>query len=180
MATTHLTDDQIQNYLDGNLSQEQVSILKGHIQTCQMCQSELEQYQSLYSELEEDVSFDLSPDFSNIVMKSIQIEAKKVFFARLWNVLLPIIGIAVGIGAMIYYVDFKSFVKIFTDSMNPSRYFDSAVLSNLNEILAKLNVNLNLIVFAGLSLLVVILIDHLISRHKEKLISYWRILPILS
>ncbi len=177
---THLTDEELQNYLDGNISHNQVSIFKQHIESCEKCQSELAQYQSLYVELKkEDVAFNLSPDFANAVMKSIQAGAKKALLARLWNVLLPVIGIAVGIGVMIYYIDFKPFMKVFADSLNPGRYFDSAVLSELNHVLAKLNVNLNIIVFAGLSLLAVILIDHLISRHKEKLFSYLRMLPVL-
>ncbi len=178
MATEHLTDEQIQDYLDGNLPHDQVSILNGHIQSCQQCQSELAQYRSLYVELKEEVEFDLAPGFTNAVMKAVQAEAKKAFLTRLWNLLLPIIGIAVGIGVMIYYVDFKPFVKAFADSLNPSRYFDNTVLTNLNEILGKLNVNLNLIVFAGLSLLAVILIDQLLSRHKAKFFSYMKMLPV--
>lgn len=179
MAIEHLTDEQIQNYLDGNLPHDQVSILTGHIQSCQQCQSKLAQYRSLFAGLKDDAPFDLAPGFTNAVMKAVYAEAKKAFLARLWNVLLPVIGIAVGIGVMIYYVDFKPFMKVFANSLNPGRYFDSAVLSELNQVLAKLNVNLNIIVFAGLSLLVVILIDHLISRHKEKFISYMRTLPVL-
>jgi anti-sigma factor RsiW len=178
MATAHLTDEQIQDYLDRNLPHDQVWILTGHIQSCQKCQSELAQYRSLFVELKEDVVFDLSPGFCNAVMKAVQAGAKKAWLARLWNLLLPVIGIAVGIGVMIYYVDFKPLIKVFTDSLNPGRYFDSAVLSELNQVLAKLNVNLNIIVFAGLSLLAVILIDYLISRHKEKLFSYLRMLPV--
>ncbi len=178
MATEHLTDEQIQNYLDGNLPHDQLSILTAHIQSCPNCQSELAQYQELYAELKEDVSFDLSMNFSNDVIKTVQAEAKRAYMARLWNLLLPVIGIAVGIGVMIYYVDFKPSMKVFADSLNPGRYFDSAVLSELSQVLAKLNVNLNIIVFAGLSLLAVILIDYLISRHKEKLFSYLRMLPV--
>ena len=176
MATAHLKDEQIQNYLDGNLPHDQESILRGHIQSCPKCQSELAQYRGLYNELKKDMAFDLSPGFSAAVMKTVQVEAKKAFLARLWNVLLPILGAMAAIGVMIYYIDFKPFLKIFTDSLNPGKYFDSAVLSNLNQVLAKLNVNLNIIVFAGLSLLVVILIDHLISRHKLKFTSYFKML----
>lgn len=172
MATAHLTDEQIQDYLDGNLPHDQASVLRGHIRSCQKCQSELTQYQGLYVELKEEVAFNLWPGFSSAVMKAVQAGAKKAWLARLWNLLLPVIGIAVGIGVMIYYVDFKPILKVFADSLNPGRYFDSAVLSELNQVLAKLNVNLNIIVFAGLSLLAVILIDQLLSRHKDKFFSY--------
>lgn len=175
---THLTEEELQNYLDENISHSQISIFEQHIESCERCQFELAQYRSLYAGLKEDVAFNFSPGFSNAVMKAVQAGARKALLARLWNLLLPVIGIAVGIGVMIYYVDFKSFIKVFTDSLNPGRYFDSAVLSELNQVLAKLNVNLNIIVFAGLSLLAVILIDYLISRHKEKLFSYLRILPV--
>jgi hypothetical protein len=178
MAIAHVTDGQMQDYLDGNLSPERVLVFEGHIETCQQCQSELAQYRSLYSELETDVAVELSPDFSTSVMKTIRAEAKKALLARLWNLLLPIIGIGIGIGVMIYYVDFKPLAKAFSDSLNPSRYFDSTVLTNLNEVLGRFHVNLNLVMFAGLSLLVVILIDQLISRHKEKFFSYLKMLPV--
>ena len=111
-------------------------------------------------------------------MKTVQVEANRASLARWWNILLPLIGIAVGLTMMIYYVDFKPFTKVFIENLNPARYFDSAVLSNLYQILTRINVNLNLIVFAALSLLAVILIDHLISRHKEKLFSYLKMLPV--
>ena len=124
------------------------------------------------------MAFNLSPNFSNAVMKAVQAGTRKAFLTRLWNLLLPVIGIAVGIGVMIHYIDFKPFITAFADSLNPGRYFDSAVLSELSQVLAKLNLNLNIIVFAGLSLLAVILIDYLLSRHKEKLFSYLRMLPV--
>lgn len=175
---THLIDEELQNYLDGNISHNQISIFEQHIESCEKCQSELVQYRSLYSELKTDVAVDLSPDFSTRVMKTIRAEAKKTLLARLWNLLLPIIGIGIGVGVLIYYVDFKPFVKAFSDSLNPSRYFDNTALTSLTDVLSKLNVNLNLIVFAGLSLLVVILIDQLLSRHKEKFFSYLKMLPV--
>ena len=175
---THLTDEELQNYLDGNISHSQISIFEQHIESCEKCQSELAQYRDLYAELKKDAAFNLSPGFSNAIMKTIHAKAKKAWLAHLWNILLPVIGIAVAIGVMIYYVDFTPFVKAFADSLNPGRYFDSVVLSELNQVLAKLNVNLNIIVFAGLSLLAVILIDYLISRHKEKLFSYLMMLPV--
>jgi hypothetical protein len=178
MATAHVTDQQIQDYLDGNLPYDQASILERHIQSCKKCQTELAHYQNLYGDLKADTSFALSSGFSTNVMKAVQAEAKKAWLARLWNVLLPVLGIAVGIGVIEYYVDFKPFIKIFGDSLNPTRYFDNTVLTSLTDVLSKLNVNLNLIVFAGLSLLAVILIDQLLSRHKAKFFSYLKMLPV--
>lgn len=179
MANEHVTDGQMQDYLDGNLSSEKALIFEGHIQTCQQCQTELARYQNLYAELKDDAAFALSPGFSHAVMKAVLAEAKKAWLARLWNVLLPVLGIAVGIGVIIYYVDFKPFIKAFGDSLNPARYFDNTILTNLTDVLGKLNVNLNLIVFAGLSLLAVIGIDQLLSRHKAKFFSYLKILPVM-
>ncbi len=178
MATAHLTDQQIQDYLDENLTQEQASMFRGHLQSCKECRIELAQYRALYSELQAEVAFKLSPDFPASVMKFIRTEARKALLVRLWNLLLPIVGISICVGVMIYYVDFKPFAKAFSESLNPSRYFDSTVLTNLNEVLSKLNINLNLILLAGLSLLAVILIDQLISKHKAKFFSYLKMLPV--
>ncbi len=176
---THLTEEELQNYLDGNMSPSQASIFEQHLESCKKCRAEMAHYQSLYSGLKEAKGFALAPDFSNSVMKVIHAETKKAWLARLWNLLLPVLGIAVGIGVMVVYVDFKPFLKAFGDSLNPSRYFDNTALTSLTEVLSKLNVNLSLIVFAGLSLLAVILIDQLLSRHKAKFFSYLKILPVM-
>lgn len=176
---THLTEEELQNYLDRNISYSQAAIFEQHLESCKKCQSELADYQRLYQGLKNDKDFALAPDFSNSVMDAVRSEAKKAWLDRLWNVLLPVIGIAVGIGVMIRYVNFTPFIKAFGDSLNPNRYFDSTALTSLTDVLSKLNVNLSLIVFAGLSLLAVILIDQLLSRHKAKFFSYLKMLPVM-
>lgn len=175
---THLTEEELQNYLDGNISYNQAAIFEKHLESCKKCQSELADYRSLYIELKNDHGFTLAPDFSNSIMNAIRTEAKKAWLDRLWNVLLPVLGIVVGVGVMIRYVNFTPLVKAFGDSLNPNRYFDNTVLTSLTDVLSKLNVNLSLIVFAGLSLLAVILIDQLLSRHKAKFFSYLKMLPV--
>ena len=50
MALNHLTDEQIQEYLDGNVSKN--SWIAGHLKSCGDCEEQIDDYSSLYSALE--------------------------------------------------------------------------------------------------------------------------------
>ena len=75
MAVKHLTDAEIQDYLDGNLKQEHVFIVTQHLEACELCQKELHQYKILYSELKSDIDINLSPNFANTVSAKLRKES---------------------------------------------------------------------------------------------------------
>ena len=81
MAIEHLTDELIQDYLDGNLS-ESAGAIDEHIRSCNSCRAELDRYRSLSTALSEDVGFELSPDFASEVVASIEEKGAERFFFR--------------------------------------------------------------------------------------------------
>ncbi|MDZ7331404.1 MAG: zf-HC2 domain-containing protein [candidate division KSB1 bacterium] len=179
MTSDHLTDQQLQEYLDGVLEPQQVLGIEKHLRHCDVCQAELQQYQFLYSELQAAPPAILAPDFSVAVIKIIRFEKTKALLTRLWSALWPIGTFAAAVGVMSRYVDLKSFVSLFIESLNPTRYFDSTIIANLYQILEKYHINLNIIIFAGLTLILVFLIDQFISKYRSKIFTDLKILPIL-
>ncbi|MDZ7341666.1 MAG: hypothetical protein ONB27_09960 [candidate division KSB1 bacterium] len=178
MITMHLSDDQIQDFLDQNLSQEDRLLVNEHLRNCQQCQNELSRYQRLYMALNQETVIELSPAWSAAVMKRIRAEVRKIVLRRFLNLLLPIGGIIAGIAVMLYYVEFGPIVAVFLRSLNPARYFDNKILLEIDQSLAKFNINFSLIAVAGLSLLVVLLLDQIISKHKGKFTSFLKGLPV--
>ncbi len=178
MIAEHLTDELIQDYLDRNLTPVESRQVQQHLEFCSECKIELAQYQQLYSGLKTDAAFPLSFAFSAAVMKKIRAEANKARLNRWLNILLPIAVMAATGGMLIRYVNFMPYVQVLSRSLNPTRYFDNAILLQFNQTLAKFKVNFELIVLAGLSFLMVLVIDQIISRHKDKFNSYLKVLPV--
>lgn len=166
MAIRHLTDEEIQEYLDGTLSQEH-SFLVTHLESCDLCQNELRQYKSLYTGLESDFNFNLSPGFSKSVILGLQKELKEKHYVNYWYAFLSIIGIIIGLGTTFYFVDFKPFITVIPNTFKLQDYLIPAIYSFLKNYLTGLNINLTLLGFAGLILLVISILDHFIFSGKR-------------
>ena len=63
MLLRHWTDEDIQRYLDGEISQYD-SILVRHLHTCKSCRDELAQYRLLYRLLKKEPEFCVSEHFA--------------------------------------------------------------------------------------------------------------------
>lgn len=178
MIDMHLSDEQIQNFLDENLSQNERLLVSEHLQHCQHCQSELSQYQHLYADLKKETAIEFAPTWSAAVMTKIRAEARKKALTQIWNLLLPVGGVIASIAVMLHYVNLTPILNVFLRSLNPARYFDSTIMKEIDVTLAKFNINFSLIAFAGLSLLVVLLIDQIIAKNKGRFASYLKVLPV--
>lgn len=179
MAINHLTDTEIQDYLDGNLAGEKESSVMWHLDECQACQHEMNRYKRLYTELKSDADIELSPNFSTAVMSKLHRESSAVFQVRFRDILLSILGLIVSLGTMVYYVDFKSIMKSFDGIFQPNRYFKPEFISGARDLFSGFKMDSNLIIFAGLILLIFVVVDHIITRHKDKLLSFLKMVPVL-
>ena len=179
MVLRHLIDTEIQDYLDGNLPPIQAKIMEEHLESCNSCQNELSQYRSLYMELKNEIGINLSPNFSKSVISKIQQQSPETFYIRIRDIFLSIIGLLVAVSTSIYVVDFKPLAKAFTNIFSPQIDDSIEVFSNIKELLVGLNINVILFIFAGVVLLVIIAIDRMIFRHKDKLFAFLRTPPTL-
>lgn len=67
----HLSDEQIQDYLDGNAKNFNGYIGR-HLASCQKCQRKLKDYQFIKLALKQNFDFHLPVNFSQLVLKSIK------------------------------------------------------------------------------------------------------------
>ncbi len=145
----HLESDEIQNYLDGNLSDKNII---EHISECHHCQIEIKKYQKIYSLLEKELDCQLSANFNEKVISQINsIPIKKRGFFG--NIILGSIGLLIGTAVSFYYTGLQPYVG-FIDQLRLS--FDKYILPFV-ELLHSLQSNKS-VSYVLLSIFIVIII----------------------
>lgn len=155
--SNHLTDEQIQGYLDNQDSFDNTYILE-HLRTCTSCQEILEEYRELYTALNTDPYPALSNDFSAQIVSTISNpeESRWQLFESGFTIAFFLFGIA----ASLYFV-------------NPLPFIANAVsniVGNLGEyatkFLPELNGSLPIFIVAIVIFLLVEIIDKKILRPR--------------
>lgn len=126
----HITEDQIQDYLDQQDSFPATDIEK-HLKICSSCQKNLEEYQELYIALKSEPFSDLSKNFPTRVLSAISDthEDKKQLFESGSIMAFFFIGIA----ASLYFVNpLPFFTNVITNMINHLGEFTSKFLPELN------------------------------------------------
>jgi hypothetical protein len=106
----HLTDEQIQLYLDPNpLDSKEAQEVKTHLQSCKRCQKSLQEYRVLYKHFATPLSLDLSGDFRVKLQRRIALEMKR---QKIRNFMVYGLfygaGIAGGLGLGLSYIDYDA------------------------------------------------------------------------
>ena len=171
MPVTHLTDEEIQDYLDGNLSHQKRIFFEAHLQTCESCQAALKQYQSLYVGLKQDQGFDLPKSFAKSVVAKLPLAEKAKSGFNYSDILLGILAILLTAATASYYLDLGSLGKRLTNIPLPQFEFGTTLVEAAKGLVAALNGNLSLLVVGILVLLVTGALDRILFqpllRHRQ-------------
>jgi anti-sigma factor RsiW len=171
MQLKHLTDEEIQDYLDGNLSGEIALSIKGHLEVCQHCREALKQYQSVYVGLEDDKGFELSRGFAKTVVRRLPAEADAKSRFGFLNLLMEILGFVAAIGGTLYFVDLRPLARAFSHIL-PGPQLGSGLLDFVKGLLVGLNGNIGLLIFALLTLALIAGMDRLFFQPKHRRIQF--------
>lgn len=173
MAIRHLTDEEIQEYLDGSLSPENESVQR-HLKTCGLCQETLQGYKSLYLGLEDDRGFRLSRSFAKSVISKVpkEVVAKPRF--RYAEALVVLLGIVLAGFTGLYLVDIRPLAQKIAYPALPLLDLILTLGGSIPAFLSDLNLNSSLLVLAGLTLLIIGALDYVISYTRQKLISSFK------
>ena len=171
MQLKHLTDEEIQDFLDGNLSREIALLTERHLETCRLCREAVKQYQSIYAGLDDDEGFDLSKGFARSVVNTLpeQREAKSPF--GLLNIFLTILGVIVAAGVTIRYVDLRPLGSALSHIL-PGPQLGSGIVAFVENLLIGLNGNLGLLILGVLTLVVIGGLDRFFLQPRYKRIRF--------
>ncbi|NIP42954.1 MAG: hypothetical protein GWO41_17700 [candidate division Zixibacteria bacterium] len=170
MKIKHLTDEQIQDYLDGNLA-ENAGTIEEHIESCNNCRAELARYRSLSTALSEDVGFELSPDFASEVVASIEEKGAERFFFRLSHIILWATGILAGIALLIRFTDIEKAFSGFAIFGETGESFINVIVTSFRNVIESSGLDLRFVGMIIVVLLGIYLIDRLITRARRNITS---------
>ena len=168
MSLKHLSDEEIQEYLDGDLSPENELLFETHLKICPHCQESLKQYQSLYVGLANDEGFDLPKSFAKSVISRLPEEAKVKSRFNYASIFLTILGIIIAVGITFYYVDLKPLGRVISDAFVSQYEHSFGLIVSIKSYLASLNGNLSLLAFAGLTLLIIAALDRALVQSRYR------------
>lgn len=170
MELRHLTDEEIQDFLDGNIPEEK-KYIQEHLRTCERCRNALQEYKSLYFGLKNDQGFELAARFPQAVLSKLPKEQTAVSRPKYYEFLLIIIGIAVAGYVSLQFIDLRPLIQAISGIQILDLRFISVFLGSFTNLLKALNINNSLIIFSALTLLIIKALDYIILHPKEKPIS---------
>jgi len=168
MSLKHLKDDEILEFLDGNLPAPEATSIEEHLEKCPACQEALRQYQSLYDGLSRDEGFVLSKGFAKSVVSRLQAvpqEKPRINYASVFWVIL---GIFIGMGVLIKFVDLKTWGDAINKTLLSQFEFGSVLIDSIKAALTVLNGNVNLVVAAVLALSIFATLDRFVLQPKYR------------
>lgn len=176
MSDRHLSDDDIQNYLDNNIEIDREAF-RNHIDRCPACRHKVTAYQQLYGRLSEDAGFELKPDFAVTVAS--EITAMKSSPGKKFNLewIAYTAAAALSLAVLFYFVDVK---HIFDQYLQVLASPVSAIISAVNAFAGSLtglarqagaDIDASTIIYPVTILVLVIVIDRMIGFRKGSLLK---------
>lgn len=176
MSSSHLTDEQLQSYLDGN---QAGGGIEDHLKSCARCRQALAAYKSLYSAMADDPGVRLAPNFADAVMARLPrhdaiAEHESIRRLNVRDSIAVFAAFIAFLAAAIYFLKPTSFAETLTGWFGLSNLSGNQFFSDVAGHISKLNINTAFILFVLLALVGIGLIDHIITRHRQqqKPISY--------
>ncbi|MCI0512982.1 hypothetical protein L0128_07225 [candidate division KSB1 bacterium] len=159
----HLTDDRLQDYLDGNVALLAPAMLS-HLKNCTHCQGRLQQYRQLFAELKAAPTVDYPADFSAQIIA--QLPATKPAF-NLSDWLIPILGLTgaiISTGVMVYLGKIQLNLLVVTKWFPTGHQILTYLLNFGDHLKASLHLNFFLLGLATLTLFLTALLDRWLHR----------------
>jgi anti-sigma factor RsiW len=165
MSVKHLSEKRLQQYLDDKLKGLN-RIEQEHLDSCDECQSVLIDYGRIYNGLARQPKVELSPGFAARTMARIRQQISPVSKYGQATTWLMVLG-AVSCLVPIYYLfDLKALLESAVSFSLGDTIANSSVGTTLGQLSARLGDNLPILIFAGLILVAVPLVDRLLVRQK--------------
>jgi len=172
MSLKHLNDEEIQEYLDGNIPAQDLIIIEEHLEKCPVCQDSLKQYRYLYDGLAKDEGFDLPKDFAKTILSRLGAEAQMKPRFNYFYALIVFLGAVIGVATIIRFVDLKALGVTIYETIQPRFEFISLFTDSVKNALLILNGNTGLVIIAGLALAFLATVDRFVLKPKYRRVLF--------
>jgi hypothetical protein len=162
LALNHLSDNDIQDFLDGNLPEREAQISR-HCRECQSCREEIETYRLIYGQLPALVTEESAPDLCHRVLSALHRDSHLSGRAAVWDRLTVFAAAAACLAVSVLLLGWSTLARLTPDLIAGLRSFAQlADLAGLGLVFDD-----NSIVFAALALLVLMAADRLLRKHRR-------------
>jgi anti-sigma factor RsiW len=168
MSVEHLNDDEILEFLDGNLPAVERTSFEEHLSKCPVCREALKQYQNLYEGLSREEGFVLSKGFAESVVSRIETVAQEKPHISFATVFWTILGIFIGVVVIIKFVDWRTWGEAINKTVLSQFGFGSVLIDSIKTVLVVLNGNVGLVVAAVLALSLFATLDRFVLQPKYR------------
>lgn len=172
MLSDHLNDDLIQEFLDGNLSVFERQQFEKHVQNCDKCRWRMEEFEELFSELNEQPEIQLSRSFTKKVVKKTRKEFVGSLQFGLMQIFFTLAFIIIAINVLFYYVELDTLKSDVQNTVNATFGFIPKMLSVFQGLLGGITSHTRYALFAAIILLMLLVADRLVFQNKHKNASY--------
>jgi len=166
MYSQHLTDQELQNLLEGHISEAKPEY-KNHLESCNRCQKALLEYRQISKLLSKEPDYQLSPDFIQSVLSKLPMGLIPKFLFSIKGKIFIGTGFLVATCVTILLVGIDTILE-------PIRSFDlnlsiiqSVLISPLKNFFNQININPVLLISAGIALLFTSILDKFLIHRRD-------------
>jgi anti-sigma factor RsiW len=164
VAVNHLSDEEIQGYLEGDIPRS--TEISRHLKKCATCQQELQSYRQVYRALEQDSGFELSSGFAESVMGRLTVTSVSTSQNSLINSILIILGSIITLGITLYFANGAVVVEMFKGVSSGVTDIGAALIESFQSVTSSLGVRVDVLLFTLMLLLMFTLLDHILVRSR--------------
>jgi hypothetical protein len=115
----HITEIEIQKYLDQELARDEEFIIKKHITSCHICRKKLSDYQEIYQVLNQPLEIDLPADFTEKVLAHIPVQQEHKWYEKYLDQILLVFALITGVIVYFYFAGIQPLLRLW-DNVNPT------------------------------------------------------------
>ena len=164
MAVKHLTDEEIQRYLDEDIPRD--AAISRHLKECAICQHEFQSYRQVYRALEHDSGFVLSSSFAESVMGRLTATTNGTSRSSLFNFILIILGSVITLGITLYFANGAVVIEMLKGVSSEIADIGSTLVESLQTATSSLGVSPDILLFTVLLLLMFTVLDRILLRSR--------------
>jgi anti-sigma factor RsiW len=162
----HLNDEAVQNYLDGQINTMERAAIRQHIESCDECRHKVAAFQELFSQLERDIDFELSKNFTKQVLKKTHKEAIGSVQFGLTQLFFALAAAIVVIYVVQYYVQVENFAATAQATSNSFQKIFSIIVSAFEGIANSVQFDGMYVVLAIIGLIGLFIFDRFILQPR--------------
>ncbi|GEM_PF-2439280 len=170
MGLKHLSEDEIQEYLDNPVG-ESSGAVRNHLENCPECRRVFGDYQKLYSGLNRDDIPGLSVSFADRVMTEIEALEPVRDKRDAWIPIFAGSMILLGLSAIFYVIDFSAIFGL----LQAGDFSEALNFTALRKLLGAVDIfglNIKTILAVGLILLATFGVDFAVRYSRKKPVTF--------